>query len=134
MTANSLYELENLIKQKVNNALQTTVAEKSKKLMQDRVNKDVYDAYSPKSYDRTFKLRDDIKTEMIDNTLEIINDRKDGRDVVPVVELGKGYWNKALDEMIGARPFMSNTYNELKDGKAKEYLKDGLKNQGLDVI
>jgi hypothetical protein len=52
-----------------------------------------------------------------------------------IIESGKGYdWSSTLDDIIGARPFVRNTRNELKNGKAKGYLKQGLIARGLKVI
>jgi len=121
--------------------MQKEVSETSRQTMKEHLESDVYSQYSPTQYVRKYSdggLLDDsnIETKMIDNnTLRIENIRKDedtGRMVDKIIEFGKGYWNNYLDELIGARPFIYNSFLELKSGKAKEALIRGLKRQGID--
>jgi hypothetical protein len=133
---NTIAELENYLNGKLNETLKNDVANQSKQLMQEHIDKDVYEAYTPKEYERTGQLRADVVVDMVDgNTLEIKDIRNDdGKDIVKIIESGKGYdWSSSLDDIIGARPFVRNTRNDLKNGKAKKYLKQGLIARGLKV-
>ncbi len=122
--------------------METEVAKESRGTMKKHIQNDAYSQYAPTSYVRKYDqggLIDDsnIETIMIDdNTLKVENIRKDeetGRLVTPVVEYGKGYYTDWLDKKIGPRPFVNNTFIELKNGVAKEALKEGLRKQGVDV-
>ena len=128
-------------KKYIPSAMKKEVSWESKTTMQKHVIEDVYDKYNS-SYDNKYHMGglldiENIETKMIDdNTLRIENIRKDeesGRLVTPVVEFGKGYYTDWLDERIGARPFIYNTFEELKNGKALIALKKGLLRQGLNV-
>lgn len=147
-------DLENVLKKAAKKALETEVAKTAKKTMKDKIDLEVYDAYTPHSidgsneyYKRTYKLRDKaVKTSMVnDTTLLLYNDRFDedeqideynrhyhdsGRYIPSVIESGRGYeWVE--DQRIGARPFGKATYEELKNGKFKESFKKGLQKQGF---
>ena len=116
------------------------VSWESKTTMQKHVVEDVYDKYDSQ-YDNQYHMGglldiENIETKMIDDTtLRIENIRKDeetNRLVAPVVEYGKGYYTDWLDERIGSRPFVEQTADELRNGKAKDALKLGLLRQGID--
>ena len=72
----------------------------------------------------------------VNNTLRIENIRRDeldGRMVDKIIEYGKGYWTQTLDDIIGARPFIHNSFIDLKNGKARDALKRGLIREGLNI-
>ena len=117
------------------------VSWESQTTMQKHVVEDVYDKYDSQ-YDNKYHMGglldiENIETKMIDDTtLRIENIRKDeesGRYVANVIETGKGYYTDWLDERIGERPFIHNTFEELKNGRAVIALKKGLLRQGLNV-
>jgi hypothetical protein len=150
-------DLEKLLKKVAKKALETEVAKTAEEVMKDKIDSEVYDAYTPYSsdgetphYERTYKLRESTKTEMIGDTiLMLYNDRFDedeqiskenafyhdsGRYIPSVIESGKGYewgYERDLDSEIGARPFGEKTYEELKNGEFKKALIRGIKEQGI---
>lgn len=142
----SLKDLERYVNIKIKNSLQNEVFKEVKETMQEHIQKDVYGAYTPYStdgvtphYERTHKLLDSIEQIMEnDNTLVVENTRKEnGRDIVEVIENGKGYqwgYKRNLDEEIGSRPFVGNTRDELRNSnKVEQAMKNGLRKQGLEV-
>jgi len=117
------------------------VSWESQTTMQKHVVEDVYDKYDSQ-YDNKYHMGglldiENIETKMIDDTtLRIENIRKDedtGRYVAKVVETGKGYYTDWLDDLIGERPFVKQTADELRNGKARDALKLGLIREGLNV-
>lgn len=149
MSQKGFSDLDNLFKhiekKYIKNSLNTSVKKEAVKTMQEHIQKDVYDAYTPYStdgktphYERTGKLLKEIEAELIDeNTLVIENTRSEnGRDIVDIIEHGKGYdWGyvRNLDEEIGARPFVENTRKSLSDGRVEKIIKDDLRKRGLNV-
>ena len=137
-----LLEIEKKIQSKIKSAMQNELSQQSKTTIQMHVVTDVYNVYEPTSYSRSYDQgglldRDNIETKMIDNnTLKVKNIRKDeldGRMVDKVIEYGKGYWTQTLDDIIGARPFIHNSFIDLKNGKARDALKRGLIREGLNI-
>lgn len=130
-------ELEKLINAKIKQAMSTNVKKIAVNTLKENVVTEVYDAYDSE-YDRTGGLLQDknIDAHMEnDNTLTVRSTRNEnGRDIANIIESGVGYSNPSLDSRIGARPFHAETAKELDKGLAKKALKDGLKQQGLDVI
>ena len=138
--AEQLKLIELQIQKKIKSALEVETSWESKNVVQEKVI-DAYDMYDPLTYERQYHMgglldRDNIETKMIDdNTLRIENIRKDedtGRYVTPIVETGKGYYNSYLDQIIGPRPFILESYKELKNGKAKLAILKGLRRQGIN--
>ena len=132
--------IESQIQKKIKSALEVETSWESKNVVQEKVI-DAYDMYNPLTYERQYHRgglldRDNIETKMInDNTLRIENIRRDeesGRLVAPIVEFSKGYYNSYLDQIIGPRPFILESYKELKNGKAKLAILKGLRRQGID--
>lgn len=118
------------------------VADKATALMQKNIDEVVYKAYTPiNDNSRTGALRESVETGMQSaDTLTVYNSRMDTgfrgetRDVVNVVETGKGYnWGNNLDRIIGERPFMEKTHNDLENGEFREALKSALQKRGLKV-
>ncbi|MNG09648.1 hypothetical protein D3C84_930740 [compost metagenome] len=124
-------------KNQLKKAMETDVAKVARNTLKEHVIEDVYEEYTPKTYDRTGGLYQDrnIETDMIDdNTLSVRSTRKEGnRDIAQIIEDGENYSYPGLDERIGARPFHAETAKELEKGLAKKALKDGLKKQGIKV-
>lgn len=119
--------------------MEKDVAEKATKLMEDNIDTEVYKAYTPMEYTRTGALGESVEVDMQDNdTLVVYNSRYDYgyggmgfRDVGRVVETGKGYYNKGLDERIGARPFTEVTREALEKGEFKKAMIEGLAKRGI---
>ncbi|MGG3892013.1 hypothetical protein [Metabacillus fastidiosus] len=130
-------ELAKLINKKLSKSLQTDVSKVARNTLKEHVVKDVYDAYTPESYERTGGLLQDRNIEVKmenDNTLSVRSTRHEGsKDIAYTIEYGEGYSPSSLDEVIGARPFHKETAKELNQGLAKKALADGLRKQGLDV-
>jgi hypothetical protein len=141
-TFDNLNDISKFLNQKIKIALEQDVKKEAIKTMQREVVETVYDQYVPTEYQRTGGLYQErnIKGTMIsENTLEIENVRKDektGRYVAPIVEEGTGYtWkgSEIYEMQPFPRPFVEETAKALDNGLAKDALRKGLKNQGLDV-
>ena len=146
MEIRSLSQLEKALKQKIQHAMEDEVAKTAKDTMQEKIQTEVYNKYTPYStdgktphYERTYELLESVKTNMVnDNTLELTNTRSDGDRYIPeIIEYGQGYewgYTRDLDEEIGARPFIAKTHEALdKEGIYKQALKKGLQQRGLKV-
>lgn len=139
MEFNSITDLEKYINEMITKALEEDVAEVARQTMQEKIQTDVYKAYTPTQYERTGGLLQDVEVHLInENTLEIQDTRTDevnGRLITPVIESGIGYeWTKSeIYQRELPRPFVEETAKALEDGLAKEALIKGLKRQGLIV-
>lgn len=115
------------------------VSERATKLMEDNIDTEVYEAYTPMGDTRTGALGESVEADMQDNdTLVVYNSRYDYgyggmgfRDVGRVVETGKGYYSNALDKRIGARPFIEVTREALEKGEFKKAMIEGLAKRGI---
>lgn len=147
-TFKNLKDLEKHLQKKIDTVLMNEVADVTTKTMIERIDKDVYDAYTPYNlsgtdhhYKRTYELKNEgniIRFLMKNGVLAIENIRQEnGRDIVEVIEYGRGYnwgYRRNLDDEIGARPFIHNTRQELlKTGKHIDAMRKGLMKLGLDV-
>ncbi|MEM4995020.1 hypothetical protein WKH56_20860 [Priestia sp. SB1] len=130
-------DLKKALNKITNNTQKKFIAPMARQKLKDHILEDAYAAYTPEVYERTGELLEDKNIETVlvgDGTLSVRSTRHDGeRDVVEVIETGKGYSYAGLDEKIGARPFTERTAQDLADGDFEKALKDGLKAQGLDV-
>lgn len=145
MKISSYSDLEKFINNKLSDALQSGVKDDVQKLLKENIKSVVYDAYEPKAYNRKGLMYQSDDYEMIDdNTLKVTHARMDSgswgsRDVSKVVEYGKGYiWRPphphfTLDTVIGPRPFMGTTKEDLESGEFKKILKNNLSKQGLNL-
>jgi hypothetical protein len=144
MDINNISELEKYLNDFIEVALETSTKPIATETMQMHIQKDVYAAYTPYStdgktphYERTGKLLQDVEAKVEGNTLILEDTRSEnGRDIVSIIENGGHYdwgYKRNLDQEIGKREFVKNTYDELASGLARESLKQGLKRQGLDV-
>lgn len=123
------------IKQIVNR--HSPVVEKAIEVSKDKVDKVVYDVYSPKVYERTYQLRDSSweVVELPDGSgVEIANTRSDGnRDVAYIVHTGKGYMFP-FEYSGKERPFMEVAVEELnKTGVLSDVLIKELERKGFRV-
>ena len=122
--------------------MEKEVADKATELMQENIDTEVYAAYTPMSDNsRTGALRASVETGMqTDDTLIVYNSRMDTgfkgelRDVVEVIETGKGYnYGNNLDDIIGARPFVAKTREDFEKGEFRKSLKQGFKARGIET-
>jgi hypothetical protein len=143
----------------VKDALEDT-GDEATELAKDRVDKDVYEAGNPTEYVRTYELRESIeptKAKCKDGVVELEikhNTDKigsyepnqhytvgtkyakthgtDSSEYVPRLVhngesgkiFGEGFWTKP-------RPYMSNTKEEMENGKYKEMMKRNLEKRGI---
>jgi len=146
MDLKSWADLEKHLNKKISEGLQMDVALDSRQLMRDHIQNDVYEVYTPYSsdgvtphYERTFALIDSCITNAIgSNVIELKNTRtgENGENIPGIIEYGGHYkwgYKRYLDAEIGPRPFFSNTYKELANGRARLFMKNALIKRGLNV-
>jgi len=137
MEFKTVSELEKYLLKQISESLKTDVASDGRDLMREHVQDDVYDQYRPSDYERTWELINSCKSSMVSSdTLKLTNTRKgdEGEDVPSIIENGGHYkWGyiRNLDEIIGPRPFMARTYEELENGRAKLFLRNSLEKRGF---
>lgn len=138
---NDLNSLFSHLEKEIKKTMLDDVVKASKQTMSEKIKTTVYDAYSPKYYDRKkerYGLQDqehNMGIYELDNGFELRNTRVDWdggsyRDVAYRVEYGYGSGDEPYNQ---PRPFHAETAKELEKGIAKEALKDGLKKRGIDV-
>ncbi|PGZ96945.1 hypothetical protein COE51_16370 [Bacillus pseudomycoides] len=135
----SLADLLNYIEKTAVRAVQERDSETQRTMIETgekHVQTDVYDIYSPTTYQRTGQLKKDWE---IDNTIDGISmknirtDEETGNDIAYTVETGKGY-KYPFPFSDTPRPFVANTAEELKNsGILKQSVKSDLKKLGLSV-
>lgn len=135
----NLKDLERSLNKYINNALQKEVKENVEETMRDKIQTEVYDAYTPTDYVRSYELFESIEGKLeTDGVLSVENTRQEaGKDIVKIIETGKGYtwgYRRNLDEEIGERPFITETKKELQRTESyKKAFKEGMKRQGVDL-
>lgn len=140
-TFRNMKDLNAYLQKQVQAALENEVAETVKDVMQDHIQKDVYDAYTPKQhirdgYDGGLIDRDNIESRSIKDGIEVENVTKhDGKYIPAVIETGEGYtysgYGYGYEE---ERPFIANSKKDLQDNKQHvKALKDALKKKGIRV-
>ena len=145
----NLNDLYKFLETKISESLKDNVAKKSVKVMQETIKEEVYAEYTPKMYDRHYYDsglidEENIETKLLDKkTLSIRNIREeDGKDIAYVVETGDGYdylpplyspYDMKGRTYLQPRPFTKRTREKLKDRLAKEALKEGLQQRGVDA-
>lgn len=134
---NDLDSLLEFAQKEIKDSMETDVSQDMVEVVQEHVDTDVYEAYTPKDYIRTGMLKNNVRADMIDdNTLQITDPYIDeGRNVTEIVETGQGYdWGYNLDERIGERPFLDNAAYDISEHDLdKESLTKSLKRKGFDV-
>lgn len=134
---NSLNGLAKYIDKAVHGSIVKDVSMKVKQVMQDHVESDVYDAYSPTQYERTGKLKSEIAIKPIINGAEISPIREeDGRYIPSIVESGQGYSWKGSEiyKTRQKRPFVENTKHEIVEKNIHvEELRKSLRMRGFEV-
>lgn len=141
-TAKTFSELASELKRVRTEIMEKEVADKATELMEENIEKEVYQAYTPMSDNsRTGELGRSVEADMSgEDTLVLYNSRMDTgfggefRNVAGIVETGRGYnWSGSLDEKIGARPFINATRQDLKNGEFKKIMIDGLRQRGINA-
>ena len=138
MSSNSLDDVLRIIRDSVNETMNSEVKDEAKKVVSKHVKSDVY-SYKPKTYTRRGEfgneenVKVDVKGKGNGSEMEIehtVKGRAGFEYLDEVTEYGTGgNWNGTPP----ARPFMKNSASELED-KASDSLKKGLKARGLDVV
>ena len=138
MDFKNLAELETYLQNKISESLQVDVALESRHLMREKIQTEVYEAYTPLDYERTFKTIESVITTPVGgDVIELKTTRRgnNGENIPYILEYGRGYqWGTNLDERIGPRPFMKETYNALLNGQLKLYMKMALIKRGINTI
>ncbi len=140
----NLKDLEKYTNKMIQDSLKTDVSKKLVKVAEDRVQRDVYDVYTPKEYTRSGELKKSFEVKEVPNGIEIENTRKDGnRDIAEIIEYGhdkssQGYEYPAYypggQNFIQERPFIENTRQQiLNENIHADELKKSLRKKGLDV-
>lgn len=137
MTFNNLNALLNHIEKDIQGVLETDVAEEVRNNMQDSIDENVYDVYTPEYYQRRMENggladKDNMEATISGNVLTV-------RDVAP---LDNGRTDHELDRIIveglGKQPFPRDFYGgtaeRLEDnGEHIKAMKDGLRKRGYTV-
>lgn len=152
MNFKNLKDLRNHLKTKIKKALVGEVFETVKKVQLEHVRTDVHDAYNPSIYERRMfdgiSDPDNIKCHVKDTKIEIENitefnpdygTENYGSGLVKLIEYGHGkigyyYDYPGSDDYTDSRPFIHNTYKDLKENKQHILvLKSELKKQGMKI-
>ncbi|MED3912733.1 hypothetical protein P4597_26975 [Peribacillus simplex] len=137
-------DLEKYANKEIRKSLKEDVSKKLVKVAQEHVQKDVYDEYTPKVYNRTGELMDSFVVNDLANGIEIENTRRDGERYIPeIIEYGHdeseqgytfAYHYPGGDNYIQPRPFIENTRQQIMDESIHvNELKKSLKSKGLDI-
>ena len=145
----NMKDLERYLNKQIDTVLMNEVADEVTKTMINRIDEDVYAAYTPYStdgitphYERTYELKNEgniIRFLMKNGVLAIENIRQEnGVDIVERIEHGRGYdwgFRRNLDDEIGARPFIHNTREEIrKTGRHVLAMRKGLSRLGIKTM
>lgn len=155
MVCKNLKELNKALREKIDVALLTDVAETVRDVMIDHIIQDVYEVYDPSTYVRRNNnnglmdgnnINASIEKDCLiveNNTLGskyYTDDRKlkisqnADKEIVGVIETGRGYDIHDWEYDGIPRPFISNTREDIIDNQwHKKALKKGLEKQGLKV-
>ncbi|WP_372011317.1 hypothetical protein NBRC13296_12125 [Paenibacillus chitinolyticus] len=134
---NNLKDALSFLQQQINSSLKEEISDLTVKTLQENMQKEVYDVYQPKKYDRAGYqggLIDpsNIEVKLDGNTLSLESMRPDGeRNVAEIVETGQGYTYNF--EYAGKpRPFTDTTREELRESnKLIHSMKNGLHKRGI---
>ena len=138
-------QLEKALNEKISMVLKNEIASYTREAMKEIIKDDVYGAYNPKMYERTYQLLESIDVEVIDdNRISIMNTRSEiGKDIAETIETGVGYdfvpprynpYDEEGNTYLKPRPFTKNTRELLKQSGILNYeMKEGLKKLGLKV-
>lgn len=131
-TINDLAQYVNSITKK---SLVNDVGKKVKQVMQEHVQTDVYEAYTPTQDTRTGDLAREIEIKPLNDGVVITPIREDeGRYIPYIIESGEGYnWEHSrIYKTKQKRPFVENTAQELADKNIHlTELKNSFQRKGL---
>lgn len=155
MKVKSIKNLKKVLQGRVDIALKEDVTDVVRDVMTDHIVTDVYEKYSPKTYQRRENCDglldpnnisssvDNGKLSVKNDTLgskyynhgnEIKTSQNYNKPIADVIETGKGYDIEGWEYDNVPRPFMSNTYDDLQKNKHHiEAMRNGLRKQGLKV-
>ncbi|HZK00615.1 MAG TPA: hypothetical protein VFC79_11430 [Tissierellaceae bacterium] len=155
MKVTTYKELEKALMKARDKALKGT-GENTKDLVKDRIDKDVYAAGTPNTYERTYELRESVQPSKVESKgsiaevkighdegligsyspnqhYSIVDGSSSVHSIAKIVHdgksshiLGTGYWTNP-------RPYMDNAKKEMRDGKYKDFMIEQLKKQGFDA-
>lgn len=140
-TFKDLKSLNVYLQKQVQEVMEKEVSETVKDVMQEHIQKDVYDKYEPKRYQRLEHNgglidRDNIESRPIRNGIEVENvTYHDGKYIPLVIETGEGYTYEGYGYAYEKpRPFIAETKKDLNKNKQHvQTLKKGLKKKGFKV-
>lgn len=128
----------------------TNLKEVTADTMQEVIEPNVYDAYTPKKYerrgaeggflDKSNMVFTDVQTNgnSVNLTFENIttgNDSMSGERIDDLFENGNGTWENSNGRWVNKRPFLDDTVEALNNNKGEltNAVKKDLKNIGFDV-
>ncbi len=137
----------------IEESLKDDVFEKVRETERRHIQKDVYEAYDPKVYERrkdknfneSLASPENIQGELLDKTTLVVSNEtepnpfaRDGattdKNLPEVIEYGRGYDYPGKGAYSDPRPFTKNTVDELRETKAHVLaIKEGLVKRGIDV-
>ena len=141
MVFKDLNSLEQYIKNAVNDTLNNDVASEVGADFMENAIADVYEAYNPHYYERSYSL-------VNSNTYVVSNDGDMEISITvnhphgELIEYGHGvggYYEYPFNsddtawKFLRPRPFYRHTVEALKDGRFKDLVRDGLNSHGLNV-
>ena len=130
---------------------------KAVEVVQNRVDKDVYEAGNPTIYERTYQLRDRLDVLEYENKgytsqatighdlskmtyvsnlgqhASLIDGSSSLHSIAEIVHDGKSGHILGTGFWTKKRPYMSNAEEELRKGKYRQFIIDSLTKQGFDA-
>ena len=144
VVVSDLGALKELLKTVVNEALEYDVAPEVQIMLSENAQRDVYDAYKPFVYGRSYSLTDgaaetyDVKSSG-DMKVEVSVNHPYGK----LIEYGDGVdgmhydypynRNNTEDQFLRPRPFYRHTKEQLENGKYKELMAQSLRAKGISI-
>lgn len=139
----NISSLKEIIRRVANHALQEDVAPEVQIMLAENAQKDVYDAYDPFEYPRSFSLTDgapetyDIEEGDLKVTVSV------NHPYGKLIEYGHGIdgmfyefpFNRddTADKFLRPRPFFRHTVEQFDKEKFKEVFKEGLEKRGFTI-
>ena len=160
-TFDSAEEIEEWLNSLIQRTVIPDVAEDTVKCLKEHAQKEVYDAFEPRKYQRRWSYVNDSGYDVnyhgngvtvSDNVqanpgedwgaeqksmftmFEALNYRSIvSGDLLPVIESGKGYAFEKEGPVPGPRPFFTHAKEEVEGGRAEQKVKDSLAKLGFKV-
>jgi glycyl-tRNA synthetase (class II) len=132
-------ELAKMIEKMAKEAMQQENSEVKKEVVEtgkQHVESDVYNVYTPQTYERTGQLKESWDSENTTDGIAVFNTREDedtDKYIPEVIETGQGY-DYDFEYNGRERPFISNTREELRNSnRLQEAMKRDLRSKGIKV-